>query len=149
MGFSEMAASLKIRKDFRPVAYFNPSVMTDANGAASVSFTLPDSTTAYRVYVVACDKGAGFASAQRNMVVSKEFFVEPSPPRFLVPGDRVTFPISVNNKTAEKGKATLEAESSPDLKLEPTRMQTDVQPWSASVLPRDSRSTGRRRDCQD
>jgi alpha-2-macroglobulin len=133
MGSGEMAASLKVRKDFRPVAYFNPSVITDAAGTASVTFTLPDSTTAYRIYAVACDKGSGFASAQRNMVVSKEFFLEPSPPRFLIPGDRVTFPISVNNKTGEKGQATLEAESSKDIKLEPARLQTDVPPWSASV----------------
>ncbi len=134
MGLGAMAASVKIRKDFRPVAYFNPSVITDASGTASVTFTLPDSTTAYRIYVVACDKDAGFASAQRNMVVSKEFFLEPSPPRFLCPGDRVTFPISVNNKTAEKGQAILQGESSKDLKLDPTHWQTDVPPWSASVL---------------
>ncbi len=142
MGRGEMAASLKVRKDFRPVAYFNPSVITDASGAASVTFTLPDSTTAYRIYVVACDKGAGFASTQRNMVVSKEFFLEPSPPRFLIPGDRVTFPISVNNKTAEKGKATLEGESSKDLKLEPTHWQTDVPPWSTSVLQATAEALG-------
>ena len=55
---------------------------TDGDGNASVSFTLPDSTTTYRVFVVACDRGAGFASAQRPMLVTKEFYVEPGLPRY-------------------------------------------------------------------
>ena len=51
-------SSAKIRKDFRPVAYFNPSLKTDKSGNVQVKFTLPDTMTTYRVYAVACDKGS-------------------------------------------------------------------------------------------
>jgi alpha-2-macroglobulin len=133
-GLGKVSGSLKLRKDFRPVAYFNPSVHTDTAGRATIEFELPDSTTAYRVYAVACDKGSGFASAERNMVVTKEFFVEPSPPRFLIPGDRVTFPVSLNNKTAEKGDVFLEAGSSPNLKLALSKTAVEVHAWATTAV---------------
>lgn len=132
MGLGDVNPSL--RKDFRPVAYFNPALLTDTSGAASVEFKLPDTTTAYRVYAVVCDKSAGFVSGQRNMVVTKEFFIEPSLPRFLIPGDKVTFPIVLNNKTAEKGNVNLEAEGSKELKLRLLQPSATLEPWSNFVV---------------
>lgn len=37
------------RKDFRPTAFFEPSVITDKDGTAKVSFKVPDSLTTYRM----------------------------------------------------------------------------------------------------
>ncbi len=132
MGLAEVNPSL--RKDFRPVAYFNAALVTDTSGMAKVSFKLPDTTTAYRVYAVVCDKGAGFVSGQRKMVVTKEFFVEPSLPRFLVPGDKAVFPLSLQNKTKEKGKVTLKGKVSDGLTLKLAESVTELDPWSSSVV---------------
>ena len=134
MGAGEVAASLKVRKDFRPVAYFNPALVTDSSGRATVEFQLPDTTTAYRIYAVVCDKTTGFVSGQRNMVVTKEFFIEPSTPRFLIPGDRLKFPVALNNKTAEKGEATLSVESSKNMSVRLVQDSAKIEPWSTSAL---------------
>ena len=134
VGLGEVAASLKIRKDFRPVAYFNPALISDASGRATIEFQLPDTTTAYRVYAVVCDKTAGFVSGQRNMLVTKEFFIEPSVPRFLIPGDRVTFPLVIHNKTGEKGDAALSAESSKDLTVRLAQQSAKLEPWSSTTV---------------
>jgi uncharacterized protein YfaS (alpha-2-macroglobulin family) len=132
MGLGEVSPSL--RKDFRPVAYFNPAVITDASGKARVEFKLPDTTTAYRVYAVVCDKGVGFVSGQRNMVVTKEFFIEPSLPRFLITGDTVTFPIMLHNKTKEKGDVSLQIKGSKDLKVDLTQTTLSLEPSASAVV---------------
>src|SRR4030042_3467734 len=48
LGMGEVHPSL--RKDFRPVAYFNPGLVTDADGRATIEFKLPATPTAYRVF---------------------------------------------------------------------------------------------------
>jgi len=113
-------------------------VVTDDSGMAKIEFTLPDTTTAYRVYAVVCDKRAGFVSGQRNMVVTKEFFVEPSAPRFLVTGDRGLFPVTLTSKTKAKGLFTLKVESSKDLKARLTESEGPLEPWGRSVVKCDT-----------
>jgi len=140
VGLGEVTPSL--RKEFRPVAYFNPALLTDESGSVKIEFKLPDTTTAYRVYAVVCDRGSGFVSGQRNMVVTKEFFIEPSLPRFLIPGDRFTFPVVVNNKTAEQGEATVEAKTSKDLTVRLPEPTARLEPWSSSVIKATSEVAG-------
>ncbi len=134
MGTGAIASTVKFRKNFSPVAYFNPAVITDGSGHATVEFQLPDTTTAYRVYAVAADKGAGFVSGQRNMVVTKEFFIEPSIPRFLIPGDRVTFPLALHNKTSGRGDVRLNVESSPNLSVRLLRSALALEPFASSSV---------------
>jgi alpha-2-macroglobulin len=132
MGLGEVHPSL--RKDFRPVAYFNPALMTDSSGRATIEFKLPDTTTAYRVFAVVCDKRSGFVSGQRNMVVTKEFFVEPSPPRFFCPGDKVVFPLVLHNKTAGKGVATIRATGSDIMRVEVLEPSRPMESYSGEVI---------------
>ena len=130
-GSGDVVASL--RKDFRPVAFFNPAVMTDRSGQATVEFVLPDSTTTYRIYAVACDKGSGIASADRNLLVTKEFFIEPSLPRFFVAGDHATFPITLKNSTGVRGKVNLEASSSKNVAVERLESNVTLEPHSSEA----------------
>jgi uncharacterized protein YfaS (alpha-2-macroglobulin family) len=127
------------RKDFRPVAYFNPAVITDKNGKASVTFSAPDSLTSYRIFAVATDKSSGFVSADRNMLVTKDFYVDPSLPRFLCPGDRAVVPISVFNNTKEKGSVDLRLNSSANLNLKPHEFKLDSEGNSSKVVQVDAK----------
>jgi alpha-2-macroglobulin len=132
VGLGEVHPSL--RKDFRPVAYFNPALLTDATGRASIDFKLPDTTTAYRIFAVVCDKGSGFVSGQRKMVVTKEFFMEPSPPRFFCPGDKAVFPVVLHNKTASKGVAKVQAKGSHALGLDILDPACPMDPYSGAII---------------
>ena len=92
------ASDTTIRADFNPVAYFNPSVVTDSNGNVTVEYDLPDSITSYRVYIVACDKGNGFGRTELPLIASKDFYIEPGLPRFFSKGDRFEFLVkAINN----------------------------------------------------
>ncbi len=107
-GMSETALS-QLRKRFEPVAYFNPSLHTDAAGKAAVSFTLPDNMTTYRVYVVALDKGSRFASPERPLVATKDFYIEPGMPGFFTQGDRFQFQVAAFNNSAKPGPVNFTA----------------------------------------
>ncbi len=122
------------RKDFRPVAYYNPAVVSDKNGKASVTFTAPDSLTTYRIIAVATDKSTGFVSEDRAMVVTKDFYVEPSLPRFMCPGDDASVPISVFNNTANKGSVALNLNSSENLTVDPTHVKLESANHSSNTV---------------
>ncbi|MBF8259015.1 MAG: large extracellular alpha-helical protein, partial [Actinobacteria bacterium] len=134
-GESAAAAESKVRKDFNPVAYFNPALRTRPDGTAEVSFRLPDTMTAYRVYAVACDKGSGFASVQRELVVTKPFYLEPGLPAFLTRGDRFTLLVSSFNKTREPGKGTIEAGKDEFVRLSGAPASFELAPLDRILLP--------------
>ncbi len=123
-GAGNISADLDVRKDFRPVAFWAPALNPDANGEINIKFTLPDSMTAYRIYAVAVDRGAAFASAQRQLKVTKEFYLEPGLPRFLTAGDQAVFPVNFYNKTDQQGNATWQVLQAENLSMMP--MQGEV-----------------------
>jgi uncharacterized protein YfaS (alpha-2-macroglobulin family) len=98
----------RLRRRFQAVAYFNPRVHTDAQGKARVTFTLPDNITSFRVYAVALDRGSRFASAERQLIVAKDFYLEPGLPSFFTRGDRFKFQVSATNATGDKGPVTFQ-----------------------------------------
>ncbi len=106
------AISGRIRKDFRPVAFFDPALVTGADGRAVVRFTLPDTMTTYRCFAVACDTGGRFASTARPLLAVKPFYLEPGLPRFLNAGDRFRFRVAAFNQTQEAGRAALSVSAS-------------------------------------
>lgn len=118
--------SIALRKDFRPVAFFHPALRTDENGRAEVAFALPDSTTTYRVYAIACDRGSGFGAAEKPLLVTKEFRVDPMLPRFLTLGDRFRFPLALFNRGAADGRASFELSSDPAVGLSPEATEATV-----------------------
>lgn len=99
----------KLRQRFLAVAYFNPALRTDAQGRARATFTLPDNLTTFRVYVVALDQGSRFASAQRPLTVSKDFYLEPGMPGFFTQGDTFQFQVNAVNATGLSGPVKFSA----------------------------------------
>ena len=77
---------LQERKNFDPTALFVPALITDKNGDAQYTFTLPDSLTAYRITAVGVD-GNNFALAEDEMSVANPVSVRTVMPRKLRLGD--------------------------------------------------------------
>jgi uncharacterized protein YfaS (alpha-2-macroglobulin family) len=137
---SPTAATTKIRKDFRPVAYFNPAVHTDADGRAAVSFTVPDTMTTYRVYAVACDKGSRFASKDRGLLVVKDFYLEPGLPRFFTKDDHFRFAVSVFNKTDRSGDVSFAVDHNQQLDLQTSGQNLKLQGFDRSLMAVEGRA---------
>ena len=95
------AESILVRSNYDPLALFAPEVRTDENGHASVTVTLPDSLTRYRVMVVAVAEGKYFGTGESSLTARLPLMVRPSAPRFLNFGDSFELPVVLQNQTDE------------------------------------------------
>jgi uncharacterized protein YfaS (alpha-2-macroglobulin family) len=128
-------SATKLRKDFRPLAYFNPSVITDKEGKARITFNVPDTMTRYRVYAVACDKGSRFGTSEEELKVIKDFYLEPGLPRFFTKGDQFTISVSAFNKTSDTGTGTITTDYDPFVTLSPVDKSFNLKDYDRTVIP--------------
>ncbi len=100
-GFNE------VRSNFLDTAYWNATVTTDANGAASVSVSLPDNLTTWRLDARGLTADTRVGQGTTDIVATKDLLVRPVTPRFFVVGDQAQLAAVVNNNTAQDIQATL------------------------------------------
>lgn len=102
-GFSAGAANTRVRRAFQPTAYYNGSVLTDAQGRASVTFSLPDDLTTWRVMVVAATTDRRFGQGDATFQTTQPLVTNPILPQFARPGDRIEAGVAVTNTTGSAG----------------------------------------------
>jgi uncharacterized protein YfaS (alpha-2-macroglobulin family) len=85
------------RSNFNALAAFVPSAVSDGEGKISISVTLPDNLTRYRVMAVAA-RDKSFGQGEGSLVARLPLMLRPSAPRFLNFGDRFEFPVVVQNQ---------------------------------------------------
>ena len=118
-----------VRSDFRVLAFWLGSVVTDARGHASIDVKLPESLTTYRIMAVAGDKTSRFGAADREIRINKPVTLKPTFPRFLAVGDKASFGAVVTSQLKTGGPATVTIES-----LDPEVMQfADKTPQTIDV----------------
>ena len=100
-----------LRKDFRVLAFWVGSIITDKNGRARTEITLPESLTTYRIMAVAADKQSRFGWAQNEIRINKPLMLTPAFPRFLAAGDKALFGGVVHNQAKTGGPATVTIKS--------------------------------------
>ncbi len=104
-------AQVELRGDFKATAYWNASLEADEEGKASVSFTLPDNLTTFRVMAVAQTRDSRFGRAESDFRTSKPLMLLPALPRFARVGDRFQAGVVVHNTSPKKENVTLSCES--------------------------------------
>ncbi|MGD2217411.1 MAG: carboxypeptidase regulatory-like domain-containing protein, partial [Gemmatimonadales bacterium] len=95
------AAGIRLRTDFAALAVFVGSARTDANGRVEIPVRVPDNLTRYRVIALAAAGAKQFGKGESTITVGLPLMARPSAPRFLNFGDRVEFPVVVQNRTDE------------------------------------------------
>lgn len=90
-----------VRGDFRDTAYWNPSIVTNAAGEATVSFTLPDNLTTWHLEALGSTKKHLFGGEATTLIETKDVIVRSVRPRFAVIGDKISLGAIVHNETAE------------------------------------------------
>ncbi|MCP3101320.1 MG2 domain-containing protein [Myxococcus sp. K15C18031901] len=99
--------AVSMRSNFAETAFWVPQLLTDADGSATLEFTVPDSVTAWNVWVHGVTRDLKGGSAQRTTQSVKELMVRPYVPRFLREGDRAVLEVVVNNAAERSQQGTL------------------------------------------
>jgi uncharacterized protein YfaS (alpha-2-macroglobulin family) len=86
-----------IRKDFKDTTFWQPDIVTGADGKASVEVKLPDNLTTWRATVRGVTADTKVGSAILKFVSRKNLILRLETPRFLTEGDTVTLSAIVHN----------------------------------------------------
>jgi uncharacterized protein YfaS (alpha-2-macroglobulin family) len=103
-------APAALRSNFAETAFWQPHLLTGADGSATIQFAVPDSVTSWRVWVAALSETLASGYVERDAESVKELMIRPYPPRFLREGDVAHLKVVVNDagETPLAGEATLE-----------------------------------------
>ena len=105
----------RLRQNFVACAYWNATLVTDAQGKVRASFVAPDSLTEYAVMAVVNEGGhpgdanaAGrFGGGQGMFKVNKPLMLEPALPRFGNVGDHLVLRAVAHNQSPVDGDAEI------------------------------------------
>ena len=128
------------RDAFSELAFFCPTLRTDANGEVKISFTLPESLTSWHLTGFAHDKDLFTTQIDETIVAQKELMAELYLPRFLRSGDEATFTASIRNMSErlQQGKANcviMDAETEKVLARFPVQFRLEASGDTVYTFP--------------
>ncbi|MCA1626420.1 MAG: hypothetical protein LC742_00405, partial [Acidobacteria bacterium] len=86
-----------IRKVFKDTAFWQPALVTGADGKATVKFALPDNLTTWRATARAVTSDLRVGATTSKVVARKDVILRLATPRFLTAGDTATLSAVVHN----------------------------------------------------
>ncbi|HOW86830.1 MAG TPA: alpha-2-macroglobulin family protein [Candidatus Aminicenantes bacterium] len=103
-------AGAELRSNFAETAFWQPHLLTGADGTATIEFTVPDSVTSWRVFVHGLTRDLAGGTLEGEARSVKDLMVRPYLPRFFREGDKADLRVMVNNAGAVplSGEVTLE-----------------------------------------
>ncbi len=100
-------APVEMRSEFSETAFWQPHLLTAADGSVAFEFEVPDSVTSWNVWVHALTRDLRGGSLRKETRSVKELMVRPYVPRFLREGDRAQLKVVVNNAGEQPLSGTL------------------------------------------
>ena len=104
--------------------YWNPAIITDANGRAEVRVPVADSITTWRMSMLANGARGELGSGTAPLKVFQDFFADIDLPISLTQNDRVEIPVAVYNYLPGDQDVTLKLDEQPWFALEGPATQT-------------------------
>ena len=92
-------ANVVVRNDFRSTVFWQPDVVTNKDGKATVKVKYPDSTTSWKATARAATAQDQFGIGDCTTRTKMPLLVRLQAPRFFVVGDQVTVSAVINNNT--------------------------------------------------
>lgn len=93
----EIFSGVVTRKDFNETAFFFPNLYTDEDGKITLTFTVPEALTKWKMLGLAHTKDLKVGFIERELITQKDFMVVPGAPRFFREGDNINFTSKITN----------------------------------------------------
>lgn len=93
------AADLSMRSVFKYIGYWNPALKPDAQGKATIRFTVPDNLTGWRVMAIGVTPSDRMGLGRGLFKVNQSTEIRPSIPNQVTEGDRFEARFTVMNRT--------------------------------------------------
>lgn len=100
------------RKNFPDTAFWKPDLVTNDQGHAEVTITLPDSLTTWRIVAVGNTQSSAFGGNYAKIIVTRDVLVRPFLPRFLAVADNALLGTIVSNTTDSSQTVTAKISAS-------------------------------------
>ena len=123
-----------VRSDFRSTIAWQPDIVTDKDGQATVKVKYPDSLTSWKATARAISSVNQFGIADATTRTKQPLIVRLEAPRFFVVGDTVTISAVVNNNTDN------EMTVQPSLELGGVLSNTLLEPAATLKVPANGES---------
>ena len=117
-----------VRQYFPETWYWNPCLLTDHAGNASITLTAPDSITSWQVDVIASTSNGMIGTESSSLTVFQPFFVEPDIPVSVVRGDEFPMRMMVYNYLDEEQNVTVSLAEDPWFTLQSPDTQSLAVP---------------------
>jgi len=139
--FGGAGADAAIREDFRPTAFFLPSVVTDENGRADVEFDFPDDLTTWRVTLVAVGRGREGGIVRKSVRTEMPLSANLELPRLFRKGDVLEIPAAAHQIGGAAIDADLAIAAATGLRLRPEDRRFHVRTRPNAARGKDLRIT--------
>jgi alpha-2-macroglobulin len=117
-----------VRRNFKPVPYFNPAIAVGPGGIARVTVELPDDLTNFKLRAKVASGPERFGFGTGEIAVRLPVLVQPALPRFVRPGDRLKAVAIGRVVEGEGGAGTAEMRATGVTLAGPARQELQ---WSA------------------
>jgi hypothetical protein len=119
----------RLRQYFPETLLWQPSIETDRNGRARISWKFADNLTTWKLSLIASTLDGRLATIDKEVKSFQPFFVEHDPPKVLTLGDRISLPFVIRNYTEKSERVKVEMTSADWFRSSSTAMQ------EASISP--------------
>ena len=96
----------RLREYFPETLVWQPEIVTDQNGRASLDFKLADSLTTWKMAVIGSTVDGEVGVSELEIKTFQPFFAELEPPKILTENDRIQLPVTLRNYTDKPQSVT-------------------------------------------
>lgn len=134
-GDDETTEEMTLRQGTIYSAYWNPTLLFNADGSASVTYNVPDGNGTWSFLASAWTQAAFGSTVSTNIVSAKPIMVQPALPRYLRSGDKAKARVTVFNKDDKAGVAKVEITVTSSCHSTFTEQSVEIEAGQSAVIP--------------